>query len=148
MANAKRGAIIEHKLIADEQEQFSCATDKALLVQITAGAWKAVSKEQVSEEHVVPMIYVLGWKTDRSGAKEANARACLQAFKHVGAVTKVLDKESPTLSRVGRYVILLILCLNRWGEMFTADVQKAFLQGPDLKDLGIRIFAKPNKDMR
>ena len=57
----------------------------------------------------------------------------LQGFKHKDVVTGEVIKESPTLSRLGRFTIFLILTMNNW-KFFTADVKSAFLQADDRVD--------------
>ena len=58
----------------------------------------------------------------------------------------VLDKESPTLARLSKHVILLVAVVQQW-SMFAADVKSAFLQSEDLRKEGIRLFGRPTKEM-
>ena len=59
----------------------------------------------------------------------------------------MLKKESPTMNRIGRSFITLIAVTKGW-KLFSADVTDAFLQGIDLKDVGVVITGVPNADMR
>ena len=74
-------------------------------------------------------------------------RVCLQGFKHEDSTTKLLNKESPTMSRIGRSFIFLDLVHKRW-KVFAADAADAFLQGMNVEDLGIDIFTDPVGDVR
>ena len=78
----------------------------------------------------------------------AKARVIMQGFKHKDVVTGEVNKESPTLSSLGRFVMFLILAMNNW-KFFTANIKSAFLQADDIVDtVGLRIFGVPNGDMR
>ena len=70
----------------------------------------------------------------------------MQGFKHEGAVSQALDKQSPTMSRLARHLLLVVASCQRW-RCFKADVADAFLQGVDLHDVGVTIGV-PNADMR
>ena len=89
------------------------------------------------------------WKTDAvTGIRKPNARVIWQGFKHADSTTKVLDKESPTLSRLGRNVILLTAGVSRW-RLFTADVKSAFLQADDQTSTAENPrYGVPNRDMQ
>ena len=54
-------------------------------------------------------------------------------------------KESPTMSRIGRSFIFLVL-VHKW-KAFAADAADAFLQSMNVEDLGIDIFADVRKRM-
>ncbi|CAK0840096.1 unnamed protein product [Prorocentrum cordatum] len=79
--------------------------------------------------------------------EKANARVILQGF-HLEEVTSTnVEKASPTLTRLARYLILLILCQQSW-KMVAADVKSAFLQAKDIREQGVRIFSRPTRDIR
>ena len=61
---------------------------------------------------------------------------------------KRLEKESPTLSRLGRNIIFMF-CASKGWKLFSADVKSAFLQSDDIVEkYDLRIFGKPSADMR
>ena len=63
-------------------------------------------------------------------------------------VTKKLDTESPTLSRLGRNLILLMTVITK-GNTFIADIKAACLQADDIfENEQSRIFGIPSADMR
>ena len=91
------------------------------------------------------MRFLLKWKRKGDGF-EANARVILQGF-HLHEVTSVnVDKNSPTLSRLGRSLILQVCAMKGW-KLLVADVKSAFLQVDDIREQGIRIFGRPTADM-
>ena len=95
-----------------------------------------------SSKKTCSIVFVLKWK---NGA--AHARVCLQGFKHEDSNTKLLNKESPTMSRIGRSFIFLVFVHKRW-KAFAADAADVFLQGMNVEDLGIDIFTDLVGDVR
>ena len=91
------------------------------------------------------MRFLLKYK-NKDGKQVANARIILQGFKHSDVTTKKLDTESPTLSKVGRSLVVF-LCAQMGWKVWTADVKSAFLQADRIDD-EVRIFAIPNADIR
>eukprot|EP00434_Breviolum_minutum_P011884 symbB.v1.2.010485.t1/scaffold674.1/size176181/2 len=75
-----------------------------------------------------------------------NARVILQGFKHRDVVQGKLDTESPTLSRLGKYLIVLVGCIKRW-KFGTMDVKSAFLQS-DYIHHKVELYGEPSADMR
>ncbi|CAK0792453.1 unnamed protein product [Prorocentrum cordatum] len=143
---AKRDAVVEARLTPDEKVQFDEAKTKALLPWIENQAWQAVNEATAGAGEVCPMRFLLKWKM-KDGVREANARVILQGF-HLEEVTSTnVEKASPTLTRLARYLILLILCQQSW-KMVAADVKSAFLQAKDIREQGVRIFSRPTKDIR
>ena len=92
------------------------------------------------------MRFLLKWKM-KDGVREASARVILQGFHLEEVTSKNVEKASPTLTRLARYLILLILCQQSW-KMVAADVKSAFLQAKDIREQGVRIFSRPTPDIR
>ncbi|CAK0898077.1 unnamed protein product [Prorocentrum cordatum] len=77
----------------------------------------AAVKENVADAgKVCPMRFLLKWKM-KDGVEEASARV----------TSTNVEKASPTLTQLTRFLILLILCQRAW-KMVAADVKSAFLQ--------------------
>ena len=57
-----------------------------------------------------------------------------------------LDTESPTISRLGKYLMVLMACSKRW-RIGTMDVKSAFLQS-DYIHHEVEIYGEPSADMR
>ena len=87
------------------------------------------------------MRFLLRYKEDKP-----NARVILQGFKHRDVVQGKLDTESPTLSRLGKYLIVLLGCIKRW-KFGTMDVKSAFLQS-DYIHHKVQLYGEPSADMR
>ena len=140
--NKSTNTIVWSRLTENEKSLFDDAKDKALLKYINRNAWRPVKRVTSNSKKTCPIVFVLRCK---NGA--AHARVCLQGFKHEDSTTKLLNKESPTMSRIGRSFILLVLVHKRW-KAFAADAADAFLQGMNVEDLGIDIFTDPVGDVR
>ena len=72
--------------------------------------------------------FVLKWVTDQNGNPRAKARLVLQGFSDPDLLQGSLETSSPTLSRIGRQVLLAVAVNEGWSK-FIADVSAAFLQG-------------------
>ncbi len=135
----------EKKLTVEERKQFDQAKDKALMVWIDNEAWKAAPMEQVRDGEMVPARFLQRWKKTEQGVV-ANARVIIQGFRHKDVMNEKLETESPTLSRLGRFLILNLLVHKKW-KAFSADVKSAFMQADQI-DEETRIYIKPSADMR
>ena len=76
----------------------------------------------------------------------ANARGILQGFKHRDVLTKEIETESPTLSRMGKHLIYCYALQKQW-KLFATDVKSAFMQAESIAQ-NTRIFIRPSADMR
>ena len=121
----KKKTVVEARLTKEERQQFDRAKDACLYPWIENYAWEAADQEEVAEGEDCPLRFLLTWKLE-DGHFVAKARLIMQGFKHKDVVTGEVNKESPTLSRLGRFVTFLILAMNNW-KFFTADVKSAFL---------------------
>ena len=140
--NKSTNTIVWSRLTENEKSLFDDAKDKALLKYINRNAWRPVKRVTSDSKKTCPIVFVLKWK---NGA--AHARVCLQGFKNEDSTSKLLNKESPTMSRIGRSFIFLVLVHKRW-KAFAADAADAFVQGMNVEDLGIDIFTDPVGDVR
>ena len=135
----------EKKLTAEEKKQFDDAKDKALMVWIDNQASKAAPMEQVRDGEMVPARFLQRWKKTEQGTV-ANARVIIQGFRHKDVMNEKLETEAPTLSRLGRFLVMTMLVHKRW-KAFSADVKSAFMQADQI-DEDTRIYIKPSADMR
>ena len=135
----------EKKLTVEEKKQFDDAKDKALMVWIDNQAWKAAPMEQVRDGEMVPARFLQRWKKTEQGTV-ANARVIIQGFRHKDVMNEKLETEAPTLSRLGRFLVMTMLVHKRW-KAFSADVKSAFMQADQI-DEDTRIYIKPSADMR
>ena len=142
---SKTGTLIYSKLTPEEKEQFEVAKTEALMPWIEHDGIQGADEKEAENGEVCPLKYLLKWKV-KEGKKKANARLIFQGFKHKDVVNDVLDKESPTLSRLSKHIILMTAVVKRWA-VFAVDVKSAFLQSEDLRKEGIRLFGRPTSEM-
>ena len=67
-------------------------------------------------------------------------------FRHKDVLNEELDRESPTLSRTSRMLILQRACQLGW-KIFAADVKSAFMRSKSV-DEETRIYIRPTAEMR
>jgi hypothetical protein len=126
---------------------FDQAKDEDIMPWIQDEAWRRIKRSQTKAEDTVPFRFLLRWKTDRTlpNGNKANARVILQGFKHVDTVAKKLKTGSPTISRCGRNLTLLLVARKQWA-LLTSDVKSAFLQAEPLEHANV--YGEPKGDMR
>ena len=135
----------EKKLNAEERKAFDAAKDAALMVWIENQAWKAVPESEAQEGEVVPARFLQRWKPTADG-HVANARVILQGFRHIDVLSENLVRESPTLSRLGRMMVMVWATHRSW-KLWCADIKSAFMQADSIDD-STRIYVRPPAEMR
>ena len=96
VVNKSTNTIVWSRLTENEKSLFDDAKDKALLKYINRSAWRPVKLVTSNPKKTCPIVFVLKWKNGTT-----HARVCLQGFEHEDSTTKLLHKESPTMSRIG-----------------------------------------------
>ena len=134
-------AVVESKLDAAAKQQFKEAKRKALLPRCENDAWRPVDRSSAPDGTIVPMRFLLRYKESLP-----HARVILQGFKHRDVLGSKLDTESPTLSRLGKYLLTTLACTLRW-KLGTMDVKSAFLQA-DYIHHKVDLYGEPSADMR
>ena len=135
----------ERNLSYEDKKAFDAAKDAALMVWIENSAWRAVPETEAQEDEIVPARFLQRWKPTPEGHK-ANARVIIQGFKHRDVLNENLLKESPTLSRLGRMLVMIWAVHRRW-RIWCADVKSAFMQSNTIDDT-TRIYVRPPAEMR
>lgn len=118
----------------------------------------SAEEEKMANEHperCIPMRWVLVWKplhppeppkgdgphvVTAQGDRKAKARVVLIGFRHPDLVKRnnitgrpVLKTSSPTLSRLGKHILLQAMALDQH-TMESADAKSAFLQADNLEE--------------
>ena len=146
LVKANSGELIWSRLNKDEQELFQVAKSDAVQIFVDNGAWQPIHKSKCEPAQSAPLRFLLKWKAADGGTRTASARVIWQGFKHEDATSKVLDKESPTLSRLGRNFILMIAAIKEWA-LFVADVKSAFLQADEV-EAHVKNYGIPTREMQ
>ena len=145
LAHMKALEAEDEELLAESLNEFDNAQDKALRAWLENHAWRAVDSSETQEGELIPARMLKRWKPTKDGPV-ANARVIIQGFRHKDVLENDLEKESPTLSRVGKMLTLQWACQNQW-KVFSADVKSAFMKADSI-DETTRIYIKPSSDMR
>ena len=134
-------AVVESRLSADEKRAFTEAKRKALIPWHENDAWRPIKRTACPPGTIVPMRFLLHYKENKP-----HARVILQGFKHKDVIESKLDTESPTVSRLGKYLMVTLSCVKRW-KLATMDVKSAFLQSDYITE-EVEIYGEPSADMR
>ena len=89
------------------------------------------------------MRWILTWKEAPEGTK-AKARLVAKGFTDPDLLT--IRAEAPTLSKVGRHLLLQLICSNKF-KAESGDVSTAFLQG-DKGEQDRDVYLEPTADLR
>ena len=116
---------------AEERKQFEQAKDKELDQWISNSVFKVVRRTGIPIKRIMSMRWILVWKQTPEGDKKAKARLVAKGFTDPDLLT--IRAEAPTLSKIGRHLLLQLACSNKF-KLEVCDVSTAFLQG-DKKNL-------------
>ena len=130
-------------LTADERRLMEEAKDKEVDQWISNAVFKIVRKSGVPLARIMAMRWILQWKEAPEGTK-AKARLVAKGFTDPDLLT--IRAEAPTLSKVGRQLLLQLNCSSKF-KMEVGDVSTAFLQG-DKKEQDRDVYLEPTADLR
>ena len=101
-------------------------------VRLVLGAQAAAVRKH-SPERIMGSRFVMTWKHEDNAAPRMKARWCLQGHLDPDLSAKALagDLQSPTLSQVGRSMLMQIIASHQW-ELMLGDIKGAFLSSGEL----------------
>ena len=144
---AKRHAeVIIRNLTADERKQFDSAKKKEIDQWISHSVFSMCRRAGIPLDRIMTMRWVLTWKEPevKGGDHRAKARLVVKGFTDPDLTT--IRAEAPTLSRVGKHILLQLTASNNW-QLTKGDVKTAFLQGDS--DEGKRqVYVDPTAEVR
>ena len=144
LSDARRKTEVSLKnLTADERKLMEEAKDKEVDQWISNSVFKIVRKSGVPLSRIMAMRWILTWKEAPEGTK-AKARLVAKGFTDPDLLT--IRAEAPTLSKIGRHLLLQLNCSNKF-KMEVGDVSTAFLQG-DKKEQDRDVYLEPTADLR
>ena len=124
LSEAKRKTEVSlRNLTADERRLMQEAKDEEVDQWISNAVFKVVRRSGVPLNRIMAMRWILQWKEAPEGTK-AKARLVAKGFTDPDLLT--LRAEAPTLSKVGRHLLLQLNCSNKF-KMEVGDVSTAFL---------------------
>ena len=101
------------------------AKDKEIDQWVHNSVFKIARRAGVPVSRTMAMRWILTWKEAPEGSK-AKARLVAKGFTDPDLLA--IRAEAPTLSNIGRHLLLQLNCSHRF-NMEVGDVSTAFLQG-------------------
>ena len=149
-AKAKKNSEVSlRKLCKNEQQEFEEAMRKEVDSFVSSEAVRICTSHGIPSERIMQMRWVLTWKPmcDEQGVQEgrkAKARLIVKGFQDPHLLN--LPRESPTLSTMGRNILLSLAARNRM-HLGSGDIKTAFLQGSQT-ELQDQLYGQPPPEVR
>ena len=135
----------------EEQKLFQAAKHQEVASWLDTGTVTKILRHQLPEENILRCRWILTWKdVDADNAKvpqkpSKKAKARLVVLGYEDPEIENIPRDSPTLSRLGRMLLLQMIASRGW-KLSSFDVKTAFLRGSakDQRLLGM----EPPSEMR
>ena len=135
-ARRQRSEVKISTLTQDEKQQFQKAKEAEIQNWIKTGTISKILRDQVSPDQIMRCRWILTWKPCDSDEtkKETNtkqsvkAKARLVILGYLDPQLEELPRDSPTLGRNAKMLLLQLLASKRW-DLKSFDIKAAFLQG-------------------
>ena len=138
LADAKRKTEVSLKHMTPSYRiQMDKAKKFEVYSWINNNVFVVAKKSGVPFKRIMSMRWVLTWKAD---PRKAKARLVVRGYTDPDLTS--LRAESPTLSKVGRHIMLQLCASNKWTPE-VGDVNTAFLQGEHGEDER-NVYAEPD----
>ena len=124
-------------LTPEEQEQFRQAKDKEIANWMSTDAVARILRDQLPAENILRCRWICTWKpiddprTEGNGEKrdqKYKAKARLVVLGFMDPSLEDIPRDSPTMNKTSRMVLLQTLATNSW-DLMSFDIRTAFLQG-------------------
>ena len=90
--------------------------------------WEFDTESSAPAGRILKAHFILKWSKHPDGSPRAKARLITQGFKDPDALNGLVDRTSPTLTRLARHCMLSLAATLGW-DVSTGDITTAFLQG-------------------
>ena len=132
------------KLEPTDREEFQRAMRVEANSFLSTEAIRICERAGIPKERIMKMRFVLTWKPvlDSEGnqtGRKAKARLIVRGFEDPDLLE--VDRESPTLSAMGRN-LLLTQCAQHKYPVSVGDIRTAFLRGDDT-EMQREVYAEP-----
>ena len=131
VANAGRKARAEvslRELSPEERKMFAEAKSKELSCWLQTNAIRRILRRKLNPDQILKSRWVLTWKPPEPGSTVKRAKARLVVLGYQDPRLTELARDSPTLTREGRSVVLQTIASRRW-RLQSFDIKTAFLRG-------------------
>lgn len=123
-----------------EAEEFRLAKSNEVRNWLQTGTVVKMLRNQISEDEILRCRWILTWKpiemADRDPSnpnKDCKAKARLVVLGYLDPHLEELPRDSPTLGRHSRMLLLQMIASNGW-DLRSFDIKAAFLQGQTQDD--------------
>ena len=137
----------ERTLSLSDRLSFQEAKRKELASFFQNSVWDFDVESSVPLGRLLKAHFILKWSKNPDGSPRAKARLITQGFKDPDALQGLVDRTSPTLTRIARHILLSLAVTLGW-DLSTGDISTAFLQGKEHESgrtLWIRLPADARK---
>ena len=148
IAAAGKRARVEVKLkelTAREKELFKEAKAKELNCWVQTTAVRKILRSYLNPGQILKSRWVLTWKAPENPSDPRKAKARLVVLGYQDPKLTEVVRDSPTLSREGRAVVLQAIASYRW-ELQSFDIKTAFLRGKADEDN--KLAMEPPEELR
>ena len=130
-AKKQRSEVKLKELNAEDRKLFDMAKDKELQSWLDTGTIQKICRHQIPKENVLRCRWLLTWKDMGDTEKVTKApKARLIVLGYEDPQLCELDRDSPTLSKLARMLILQFAASSGW-DIGSFDIRTAFLRGSD-----------------
>ena len=147
-AKRQRAEVKLCSLSAKEREEFQTAKKSEIMNWLKTDTVCKMLRNQLSPEEILRCRWVLTWKPieekdrDPKNPRDKKAKARLVVLGYLDPSIEKLNRDSPTLSKHARMLLLQLIASNGW-DLQSFDIKAAFLQGKTQKDRVIGIEPVP-----
>ena len=112
---------------------------------LQTSAIRRILRSRLNPEQILRSRWVLTWKPPEEGSNVKGAKARLLVLGYEDPQLTDVARDSPTLSREGRSVVLQTIASMKW-ELQSFDIRTAFLRGQ--ADPGNPLAVEPPPELR
>ena len=133
-AKKQRTEVKLSQLTPAEREEFDRAKAAEIANWLSTGTVCRVLRNQLSPEQVLRCRWIYTWKPIESAEEQAKtgknrkAKARLVVLGYLDPALEEIPRDSPTLNRQSRMLILQLISSMNW-MLMSFDIKAAFLQG-------------------
>ena len=134
-AKKQRTEVKMSQLTAEEKLKFQEAKKAEISNWLKTGTVSKILRNQLREDQILRCRWILVWKpvepstdADRNQPTKYKPKARLVVLGYMDPELESIPRDSPTLGRQSRMLILQMIASNRW-SVKSFDIKSAFLQG-------------------
>ena len=130
-AKRQKSEVRLRELNSAELDQFKKAKNSEINNWLSTGTVKRIFRNQIPEEQILRCRWLLTWKNVEQpapGENDKKAKARLIVLGYLDPQLEEIPRDSPTLSKTSRMLILQMISSEGW-DLMSFDVKAAFLQG-------------------